>query len=814
MVIGGKFVLTRLLGEGGLATVFEARHATLGRRVAIKVLNERFAADAEAVARLQREAVTASSIEHPNIVEIFDIAQDAVDGSFFIVQRLMLGADLRDYLHARPRPGIVESLDLLVPVMGALDAVHRLGIIHRDIKPENIFLARTHAGSLTPTLIDFGIAKVQGLGAGGPKSEQLSRAGTLLGTPHYVAPEQACGERVDARVDVWAIGVVLYEMLAGRRPFEAPSPQLVLMKVATEAVPPIEKLVSLPKSLRAVVHRALERDPARRYASMAEMLRALLAVSLEKGEREQLRAGGSAQSDELGAFLADRHRASLGTLPEDVQPPSGGRDLSASFELEAAPPPQEPLRRSSLQLASIFDDDDASLSRADITRMRGSHHAPRAVELSREDERAPAPASRSVDAAYEALQLNALEDCVARAEEALAKVGGDAVLLGKLRLLQATARYWLGHWRDAEWLAHQALEHLAPGTGAWLTALGTRITIAGIRGKLDAVYALAELLRSAPRGLAPAIPRVVAACRLSTELLRAGHVEQCVAWLALARKEAEAVEEREVVDGWIDGVRAELAANEGDVGEALRLYEASAAAFGEAGDSRNACRQRSNVGDLLLSLGAHREAAEVLAAALESAQPMGVYFVSALLANLGCALLRLGNSAAADVLGDAVAMAHAQGNGRAEAFTRAYLAQALAAAEPSDLVGAEREARASLELGASSPASRAYALAVLADLSLRRGNPDDALASAREACRRLEEHHGAEGAELFIRATLASALVARGEHVEARAVAFAARGRLLASAGRIADPQLRASFLERVPENARTLELVRRLSAL
>jgi tetratricopeptide (TPR) repeat protein len=547
---------------------------------------------------------------------------------------------------------------------------------------------------------------------------------------------------------------------------------------------------------------------------MAEMLRAVLAVTLEKGEPERLRVGE--RSGELGAFLADRHRASLGTLPDEGYAPADGHDPSASFEIVA--PPQEALRRSSLQLASIFDDDEPSLSRADISRMRGSLHAPRSVELAREDERtdehAPAPASRAVDAAYEALQLNALEDCVARAEEAIVEVAGDAVKVGRLRQLQATARFWLGHWRDAEWLAHQAIEHLVPGTGAWLTALGARITIAGIRGKLDAVFALAELLRNAPRGHGPAIPLVVAACRLATELLRAGHVEQCVAWLALARKEAEAVEEREVVDGWIDGVRAELAANEGDVGEALRLYESSAAAFGEAGDSRNACRQRSNVGDLLLSLGAYREAAEILAAALESAQPMGVYFVSALLANLGCALLRLGVPAAAEVLGDAVSMTHAQGNARAEAFSRAYLAQALEAAEPADLAGAEREARASLELGASSPASRAYALAVLAGLALRRERPNEALANAREACRLLGEHHGAEGSEIFIRATLAAALVAHHDYVEARVVATAAREQLLASAARIADPQLRASFLERVPQNARTLELVRQLAQL
>jgi serine/threonine protein kinase len=799
MVVGGKFVLTRLLGEGGLATVFEARHATLGRRVAIKVLNERFAANAEAVGRLQREAITASSIEHPNIVEIFDIAQDAVEGSFFIVQRLMQGMDLRDYLQQRPRPGLVETLDLLVPVMGALDAAHRAGIIHRDIKPENVFLAQSASGALTPTLIDFGIAKQQSVVAGAP---DLTRVGSVLGTPYYVAPEQALAQPVDGRVDVWALGVVLYEMLSGRLPFDGPNAQMIMMRVAYESPPPLESLVALPRPVRDVVHRALERDRARRFASMREMLRALLTISLEGDDR--------AAYGPLGAPLAERHRASLGTLPSelDSRPAHAAHAATVRAAAYASVPPPGLSRSAPAPLSSIFDDEEPPLSVDDVSQLRGSLRPSQRSEASREIEPWPTKEPDAVAEAYRALQLNALEDCAERAQQALAGVGNDADLIGKLQLLQATARAWLGQWKRADKLARDALDHLVPGTAGALNALGLRITIASQLGQHDALTTYAAALRSGKRLAVPAIPFVVTACRLATAQLRAGRPDEAAAWLALASERAEGIDEREVVDGWLLGVRAERAANAGDVGEALGLWKASAAAFGEAGDSRNACRQRCNVGDQLHALGAYREAVEVTAAALEAAEPMGVYFVGALSANLGRALFRLGMPGAVEWLSAAVAQARAQGNVRAEAFSRAYLAQALGETE---LAAAEIEARAALELGPVAPSSRAYALAVLAGLALRKAPPDAAAAVplAREAYRLLGETGGAEGAELLVRATLTSALVHLEAYGEARAVAAAARDRLHEFAARIGDPQLRASFVERVPENASILEWVR-----
>jgi tetratricopeptide (TPR) repeat protein len=687
--------------------------------------------------------------------------------------------------------------------------VHGLGIVHRDIKPENVFLARTPAGGFVPTLIDFGIAKIESQGKEGLK---VSRAGAFLGTPHYVSPEQVRGEPSDARADVWAIGVVLYEMLSGRMPFEGDSPQQVLLKVAMEAAAPLDPKLPIEADLRAVVRRALEHDASRRFASMTEMIRALLAVSVD--------------GSDVGAFLGQRHHASIGPLADEAarheetsEIASTQRpELSESNALDETLPLQ--LRR-----APLPDDALRVTMRAESAELRASLHPPHASHASHaarpttanaDDELTAGTTIPSVVAAFEALQLNALEDSVALADRALTDVGNDAVLIGKLRLLQANALLWLGRWREAELRAHEAFEHSVPGTSAWLTNLGLRVTIAGLCGDLEALDALASALRGVRKSVGASIPFVVAAARLSTELLRAGRLEDCERWLEAARAKSDAIGgtdggddgARDLVDAWLAGVCAELAANEGNVGEALRLYETSASAFGEAGDSRQACRQRGNVGDLLLSLGAYREAEAVLSAALEAAEPMGVYFVAMLRANLGCARFRLGDPAAVDTLASAAAQAHAQGNTRAEAFTRAYLAQALAASDPD---AAAREAREACELGAKAPASRAYALAVLAELALRRGDVEAAVGHAREAYRMTGELHGAEGADAFIRVTLAAAHLARGEEIQARAIAAAARDRLLSSAGRIVDPQLRASFLGKVPENARTLELVRSL---
>ncbi len=270
--LAGKYKLTRLLGVGGMGAVFEGTNTWTDRRVAIKLmLTGNGAIDPELAQRFMREAKAATKIAHENIVDILDMGQDS-DGSLFIVQELLSGFELRRMLDERGALSPREAVEILAPVMSALIAAHKHGIVHRDIKPENLFLAKSSSGALVPKLIDFGIAKID---SGAERG--LTRTGAAMGTPHYMSPEQARGDKVDAQTDVWAIGVVLYEMLSGTCPYDGDNYNQLLVRIATEAPRPIEEVApKIPTRLAAVVKRALERDRAARFRSMQHFLGALL----------------------------------------------------------------------------------------------------------------------------------------------------------------------------------------------------------------------------------------------------------------------------------------------------------------------------------------------------------------------------------------------------------------------------------------------------------------------------------------------------------------------------------------------------------
>ncbi len=275
-LLGGKYRVRKVLGEGGVGVVYEAENSWTGRRVALKVLRPEFAAKREVVRRFKREAQAATQIDHPNIVDVLDMGEDRAHGTLYIVQELLTGTDLRCWLDHRGVLPPSEAVEILTPVMGALVAAHRRGIIHRDIKPENIFLVRGSGGRVLPKLIDFGISKIIDATSPGPKTTSI---GTAVGTPNYMSPEQARGDTaLDGRSDVWSVGAVLYEMLCGRAPFEAPTHTLLLLRIVTERPTPLDSVnPSVPAHLVAIVHRALEPDPSERYPSM----RALLADLVE-----------------------------------------------------------------------------------------------------------------------------------------------------------------------------------------------------------------------------------------------------------------------------------------------------------------------------------------------------------------------------------------------------------------------------------------------------------------------------------------------------------------------------------------------------
>jgi serine/threonine protein kinase/Tol biopolymer transport system component len=285
----GQYLIESKLGEGGTSTVWLALDARLGRRVAIKFLSDNLA-DAEARRRFQREAQMASSLNHPHIVTVYDIGE--FDGRQYLVTEYVDGGTLKDWAkHKRRTPQ--EVAELLTGVADGLAAAHQAGILHRDIKPLNILVARNGYAKLA----DFGLAKLAESGKfdlASHSPETPTRQGLILGTIAYMSPEQASGLPLDARSDIFSFGVVLYEMLFGRRPFAGHTDLELLKTIIHGELPPLSEEV--PETYRNIVEKALEKNPAERYQSMREMV-----VDLRRGQRSprSLAESGVASSHHL-----------------------------------------------------------------------------------------------------------------------------------------------------------------------------------------------------------------------------------------------------------------------------------------------------------------------------------------------------------------------------------------------------------------------------------------------------------------------------------------------------------------------------------
>jgi hypothetical protein len=269
-LIGGRYRLTRLIGKGGMGMVFQARHEQLGKDLAVKILLPELASDATLLQRFALEARAASATGHPNIVEVHDLAI-AEDGSAFMVMELLRGQDLSSLVKSQGplEPGL--AVRVACQVLAALDAAHRRGVLHRDVKPHNIFLVDTETDLPKVKLLDFGVAKMLELDQQGV---QLTCSGLSVGTPAYMAPEQAlAGARVDHRADLYSVGVVLYYCLTGRKPWSNRDAMRVVERQAP--VPPSELNPAVTARLEAIVLRAMAFDPGDRPADAREMLRDL-----------------------------------------------------------------------------------------------------------------------------------------------------------------------------------------------------------------------------------------------------------------------------------------------------------------------------------------------------------------------------------------------------------------------------------------------------------------------------------------------------------------------------------------------------------
>jgi len=266
-VLSGRYRVLRKIGGGGMADVYLCEDLSLGRRVALKVLLQRFLDDPNFVERFRREAKAAAGLNQANLVSIYDWGE--VDGTYFIVMEYVEGETLKDLVRRQGRLGGSEAVRILLQLLAALEFAHRTGIVHRDVKPQNVMLDRH--GNVK--VMDFGIARVGDSG--------MTEAGSILGTAQYLAPEQAKGQRVDERSDLYSVGIVLYEMLTGTVPFKGDSAVTVALKHVNEmAAEPAQLVPGLPYALNQIVLKAIAKDPDQRYQTAEQFARDLRSAQV------------------------------------------------------------------------------------------------------------------------------------------------------------------------------------------------------------------------------------------------------------------------------------------------------------------------------------------------------------------------------------------------------------------------------------------------------------------------------------------------------------------------------------------------------
>ena len=330
-VLDNRYKIVKKLGEGGMGEVYAAEHVHIAKKVAIKLLRREVVSNEEAVSRFRQEARSASTIGHRNIIGIDDFGQ-LKDGRIYLCMEYLSGEPLNDMI-MQPQPND-RLLNILIQTGHGLAAAHAKGIVHRDMKPENIFVTTTPGGEDIPKLLDFGIAKVGGQDG----SNNQTKTGTIFGTPYYMAPEQALGQNVDARVDIYALGVIAYEVFSGSLPFMGESFMGVLTQhITTEPEPVAQRAAkagkTLPPGLPELIARAMAKDPERRFRTMDDMVGGLVDIYRH--------AAGPGMSSYLEAApRASSSQPSVGPPQMPVRPAAataGGNAMLATIA-DAGPP--------------------------------------------------------------------------------------------------------------------------------------------------------------------------------------------------------------------------------------------------------------------------------------------------------------------------------------------------------------------------------------------------------------------------------------------------------------------------------------------
>ncbi len=324
--LDGKYRIDRLLGEGGMGAVFEAYHLLIGRKLAVKVLFPEIAENPEIVTRFYNEARTAAGIGHEHIIDITDMGFHG--HSPYIVMEHLEGRSLTAHMEGRQLP-CDEASDILIQVLDALSAVHAQSVIHRDLKPDNIFLVKRKKEPNFVKILDFGISKLKT-----PKMQEmaLTRTGTILGTPFYMAPEQAAGRKEqDHRIDIYAVGVILYEMLTGKLPFTAENYNALMVAILTEdPVNPRVYNPGIPQEMEDIILTAMAKEPEARFPGAGEFGEALEPFSSASD------SGVSARYAAPAVDLAQADTAAVATPPPQGAPSAVDWSISKSDAKPAA----------------------------------------------------------------------------------------------------------------------------------------------------------------------------------------------------------------------------------------------------------------------------------------------------------------------------------------------------------------------------------------------------------------------------------------------------------------------------------------------
>jgi serine/threonine-protein kinase len=271
-IIGGRYRVVRVIGAGGTSEVLEAENVTLRRPVAVKIVKNKLAGT-DAAERLQREAQFVAAIQHPNICDVLDVGT-LPDGRPFIVLERLFGESLALHLGRARGLDVAWAKELFTQILSGLHAAHGAGIVHRDLKPQNVFLVDRLGCPPLAKLVDFGFAK----DVSGTRGATMTKPGKVVGTPTYMAPEQLAGERVDRRADVFAVGVMLHEALAGRHPFMRATNAEIVTAILREDPPPLRQARrDVTAALEVVVRRALAKEREARWPTAFDMQRALFA---------------------------------------------------------------------------------------------------------------------------------------------------------------------------------------------------------------------------------------------------------------------------------------------------------------------------------------------------------------------------------------------------------------------------------------------------------------------------------------------------------------------------------------------------------